>query len=53
MKRYRIVYFLKPDYDNIEIIICAKSYEEACIFAKTYRPNSFSIEELNIEGEGK
>ena len=47
MKTYRIVYHLMPDASNIEITISAESYEEACVYAKQYRKNGFSIEELN------
>jgi hypothetical protein len=46
MKRYRIIYYLMPEEPNIEIVILAENYEAACVFAKEYRKNGFSIEEL-------
>lgn len=46
MKRYRIVYYLMPDSENIEIVITANNYEDACIFAKSYRREGFSVKEL-------
>lgn len=46
MKRYKITYFLRPDAENIEVVISAKSYEDACIWAKGYRKESFGCVEL-------
>ena len=46
MKHYKITYYLMPECENIEIVIGAKSYEDACVFAKMYRKNSFSVEEV-------
>ena len=50
MKKYKIIYHLKPDAEDIEVIIAAKSYEDACIFAKQYRRNCFSVQELTENG---
>ena len=46
MKTYKITYYLKPEADNINITISAKSYEYACILAKSYRAEGFSCEEI-------
>ena len=46
MKQYRIIYYLAPDDENIEIVIWAKNYEDACIFAKEYRREVFSVQEV-------
>lgn len=46
MKKYRITYHMRPDAEDITIEIMAKSYEDACIFAKEYRKDGFSVEEL-------
>ena len=43
MKRYLITYYLMPDASNIEIVVLAKSYEDACMYAKDYRKESFSV----------
>lgn len=55
MTTFKIVYHLMPEADDIEITISAESYEEACVFAKQYRREGFSIEELPrleiIEGD--
>lgn len=45
MKRYIITYMLRPEAENITITVLAKSYEDACIFAKAYRKNAFKIDE--------
>lgn len=45
MKDYIITYYLYPA-ENIEIRISAKTYEDAVIIAKTYRKDSFSVEEV-------
>lgn len=47
MKQYKIVYYMMPESANIEIRILANSYEDACVWAKEYRKNSFSCEEIN------
>ena len=32
MKAYKIIYYIKPDaQENLEIIIKAKNYQDACI----------------------
>ena len=49
MKKYRITYFIQPDGENIVIEIWAKSYEDACIYAKDYRKEGFTVEELKGE----
>ena len=46
MKQYKITYFLEPDAENVVINIFAKTYEDACIFAKEYRREGFSCEEI-------
>ena len=47
MKTYKIIYHLKPDApENLEIIIKAKNYDDACIFAKQFRKDSFSVAEV-------
>ena len=46
MKCFRITYHLRPDAEDITVEIVAKSYEDACIFAKAYRKDGFSIEEI-------
>jgi len=46
MKTYRIEYVLYPEAENIEIIVFAKNYEEACAYAKEYRKESFTCEEV-------
>ena len=43
MKRYMITYHLRPDAEDITITITAKNYEDACVFAKAYRKDGFSI----------
>lgn len=45
-KRFKITYHLMPDSENIELVIVANDYEEACVFAKDYRKESFSVEEV-------
>lgn len=46
MKKFKIEYHLFPESENIEMIIFARNYTEAVIYAKEYRPgDSFSIEE--------
>lgn len=45
MKHYRITYHRWPEED-IVIEITAKSYEDACIYAKEFRKDGFSIEEI-------
>lgn len=42
MEKYRITYHMFPE-NNIEIVILAKNYDDACIFAKRYRKEAFSI----------
>ena len=49
MKQYKIVYYLKPDAENITVIHFAESYDEACMFAKKYRNESFSCNEVKEE----
>lgn len=46
MKTYKIIYHLKPDSEDVEIIIKAKNYDDACIFAKQFRKDSFSVAEV-------
>lgn len=46
MKRFKIIYRLRPDAEDVVIIILAKTYEDACIFAKSYRREGFSCEEI-------
>ena len=46
MKTYKIIFHLMPDSENIEVDIYAKSYEDACVWAKDYRRESFSVYEL-------
>lgn len=46
MKKYKITFYLMPEAENVVIIISARSYEEACIFAKGYRRESFSCVEV-------
>ncbi len=45
-KRYKITYYMMPESPNIEMVIMANNYEEACVFAKDYRNESFGIEEV-------
>lgn len=45
MKDYTITYYLYPA-ENLTIRIAAKSYEDAVVFAKMYRKDSFSVEEV-------
>ncbi len=49
MKKYKVVYMMWPESKNIEIIIFAKSYEDACVYAKNYRKESFTINCLDDE----
>ena len=42
MEKYKITYHMFPEKD-IEIVIEAKNYDDACIFAKRYRKGAFSI----------
>ena len=49
MKRYQITYFLRPEAENIVFSILAKSYEDACIFAKDYREGAFDCREMPDE----
>lgn len=46
MKKFRITYILRPEAENITMVIIADSYEDACIFAKGYRKGAFSCEEV-------
>lgn len=46
MKRFKIVYHLMPDSENIEVTIFAKNYDDACVWAKEYRHESFSCDEV-------
>ena len=48
--KYKITYHMWPE-KNIVMVIVAKSEEEAIIFAKEYRNDSFSIEEYNDKEE--
>lgn len=50
MKRYKITYVFGSGTENIVITILAKNYEEACMYAKTYRKESFMIEECKKNG---
>ena len=50
MKKYKITYHMWPEKD-IEMVILARSEEEAIIFAKEYRNGSFSVEEYNTGKE--
>lgn len=45
MKKYRIIYNMYPEND-IEIIATTKNEEEAIVFAKAYRKDSFRIFEV-------
>lgn len=45
MTKFKITYFLYPA-ENIEIIISAKDEDDAIVFAKSYRKDSFSIESI-------
>ena len=45
MKCFKITYFISIR-DTITITVTAKTYEDACIFAKSYREESFSCIEL-------
>ena len=49
METYRITYFMYPEKD-IEFNISAKSYEDAVIFAKNYRRDSFNV--VKVENMG-
>ena len=51
MKKYRITYNMERLRDNIVVVIGAKSEEDAIIFAKMYRKDGFSIEEVKGEEE--
>lgn len=46
MKKYKITYYLRPEAENIIVYIMAKSYEDACVYAKGYRRESFSVDEI-------
>jgi hypothetical protein len=35
-----------PDAKNIVFVFMAKTYEEACRFAKEYRSEAFTVEEI-------
>ena len=45
MKHFEITYHLRPDADDVVIVVLAKTHEDACAFAKDYRTESFSCEE--------
>lgn len=45
MELYRITYFMYP-YENIVVTIWAKDFDDACVYAKTYRNDSFSIDKV-------
>ena len=49
MKRYMVTYYLMPDANNVEITVFAKSYEDACVYAKGYRRESFGVKEITAE----
>jgi len=46
MKYFEITYHLRPEAENIVFTIAAKTFEDACVFAKQYRPESFSVMEV-------
>ena len=46
--KYRITYHMYPEKD-ISVEIIARSEEEAIIFAKEYRNDSFSVSEIQKE----
>ena len=51
MKHFEITYYLRPEAENVVIIIAANSYRDACTFAKAYRRESFGVKEL-LRAEG-
>lgn len=46
MRQYKITFYLMPDAEDVVIVVPAKSYEEACVFAKGYRRESFSCVQI-------
>ena len=46
MKKFEITYYLMPDAPNIIMVVPAKTYEDACIFAKGYRREVFGCKEI-------
>lgn len=45
MKSYLITYQMHPE-PNIKVTVTAKTEEEAVVYAKNYRKESFTIEEM-------
>ena len=50
MKTFKVTYFMYPA-ENIEITIRAETEEKAMEFAKEYRSNSYTIEEVKEVNE--
>ena len=46
MKTFKVIYYMFPDAENIEITVRAKTEEEAIIFVKAYRKDPFKIVEV-------
>ena len=46
MKKWRIEYKLEPDDRNVVITVSAATYEDACIYAKEFRREGFSVDEV-------
>ena len=46
MKTFKVIYYMFPDAENIEITVHAKAEEEAIIFVKAYRKDPFKIVEV-------
>jgi hypothetical protein len=49
LKTYKIIYYIRPDSEDVEVVIKANSYEDACIFAKQFRSDSFSV--IEVKGD--
>ena len=49
--RFKITYYLMPEAANIDVVVTAKSYEDACVIAKGYRQEGFSCNEITGQEE--
>ena len=50
-KAFMVTYHMHPK-ENITTMILADTVDEAAIYAKSYRKDSFSIKEIKKEGDG-
>ena len=46
MKKFKITYHIFPDGEDIVVDVEAKTKEDACVMAKSFRKDSFSIKEI-------